>query len=90
MRGIVTIELGPIDESMPFAPSAFVTARYARASASVLRSSRNLRLELNDARTGCDGCHLAKTRRGPVKELGPIVAEPLATVVRKFPGFELS
>ncbi len=85
----MTIAPGPIDESIPFTPSAFVSARYARAAAFVLRSNRSSTRAQRRAEL-LRGCRLAKTQQGPVKKVGPTSAEPLATLVRKFPGFELS
>jgi 5-methylcytosine-specific restriction enzyme A len=55
----------------------------------------DLRLDLDNLRTRCDGCHRAKTQREctgtgrPVKELGPFIAEPLAPAAQRGAGFEV-
>jgi|GEM_PF-3284962 len=55
----------------------------------------DLRLDLDNLRTRCDGCHRAKTVRetrgtgGPVKSLCPLESTPLGTIAQKGAGFEV-
>src|ERR1017187_4213726 len=55
----------------------------------------DLRLDLDNLRTRCDGCHRAKTMREtrgtgrPVKELGHLESIPCATIAQKVAGFEV-
>jgi 5-methylcytosine-specific restriction endonuclease McrA len=55
----------------------------------------DLRLDLDNLRTRCDGCHRAKTVREtrgtgrPVETLRPLESTPRATTAQKGAGFEV-
>jgi 5-methylcytosine-specific restriction endonuclease McrA len=55
----------------------------------------DLRLDLDNLRTRCDGCHRAKTVREtrgtgrPVESLRPLESTPRATIAQKVAGFHV-